>query len=450
MMEPDELQDDPVQAALRKARAAKPQSADPVADILAKIRGPADPNVARPNGKPRGFRTPEQIVRENAADKGNARDEMAQDEATTRGKVLGAFAAPLAEVPGGAVVQRILSGDATKDAIASAPAYARIPAKVLGAAASNAMLPGSTAMKGAQYAAGMALTDDDPNKGAGDRIKDAAIAAPLGWLGGKTADVVTTGLRGLASKSLGQQALARRTAMQGADRANYGLAVLQGRNATPNEQLPIKVLLDSPKIKPFADAVRSTEEFHDADLPTVAREAIKLMSERQGTLGQRIVNANDFKAGTSLDAADIGALKKQLVEASTPSMPALPGAMAEHAKQAGERDAMREGADVARRVVRQSSVAGKKLETKSPEAFRQALAGYTPEQGAAAAEGITGRLRESFKPSANPFTLFGAGPYAAAAARTTGLLNAADAASGRQPMGAFERALAAMLSGGMR
>jgi hypothetical protein len=77
------------------------------------------------------------------------------------------------------------------------------------------------------------------------------------------------------------------------------------------------------------------------------------------------------------------------------AMPSFPAAVQQHADLMGQRDAFRQGADVTRRLINGKGIAAKSLEKKSPETFLDALPTLTPQQKAAAQQGVLGRLKEA-------------------------------------------------------
>lgn len=178
-------------------------------------------------------------------------------------------------------------------------------------------LLGPTAAQGFEYGAASGLGQSDPNADIAKRAKDAAVEGTITALAGKLGDTFSTGVRGLLAKDLGTNALERQAATRATDQINYGKAADEGAAAAARGPSPqVTRALQAPDIAPYADAVRSSRQFSNADDYTVLREAYKLMSERSGTLQNRIVNANDFKAGTSLEAGDVRLAKNQMLNAA--------------------------------------------------------------------------------------------------------------------------------------
>jgi hypothetical protein len=69
-----------------------------------------------------------------------------------------------------------------------------------------------------------------------DRVKGAAENAALGAVAGKVLDLGTTALRAKLAPSLGENALARKAAMNAADKSLYGQAATEGVQATAEER----------------------------------------------------------------------------------------------------------------------------------------------------------------------------------------------------------------------
>lgn len=117
-------------------------------------------------------------------------------------------------------------------------------------------------------------------------------------------------------------------------------------------------------------------------------------------------------------------------EAVPPAMPSFPKAVAEKARMEGERVAFQDAADAAKRIMQGSSVAGNKLLTKSPEAFRAAIAKMSPGDATAATQGLFGRAREALRLSPNPLTGFGIGRGFSQINRLSPFADALDARTG--------------------
>lgn len=77
-----------------------------------------------------------------------------------------------------------------------------------------------------------------------------------------------------------------------------------------------------------------------------------------------------------------------------PVMPSFPKAVAERARMAQNREAFNTAKDATGRVMRDTRVAAKRLDTKSPEAFMEQILGMTPEQAQHALTGTLGAAKQ--------------------------------------------------------
>lgn len=345
--------------------------------------------------------------------------DMAEAETPTYGtQALGGIAALLRDIPGGEAVQAgarsLVSpllgrgkqsyGDALNDIRgAGADNPGSIVSRIAGAVPAIAAVPGAPALAGARYGIGSGLLQANPETVEG-RLHDAAKEGTIGAIAGKAGEWIGSGVRALRAPSLGKKALERAAKMKEADGVAYGAAEAEGARLGPMPPV-VNDALNAPDIKPYVDALRGSRTFANADDATLLREAYKLLSEHQGKLAGTMANATDFKAGTSLGAADTKLAKKQLLDAADAIMPSFRGAVAGHAQMAGEREAFRSGADAARRLG--TPIAGKKLEKNSAEAFLASIAKMSPAEAKAAREGFLGRLSEQSTVTLNPLSMFG-------------------------------------------
>lgn len=381
------------------------------------------------------------MQRENA----NEAERTADETQPSYGqRALGGVAALARDIPGAeaaqagarALVRRQPYREALSDirgAEASAGGVGRLNG-IVGGVVAAAALPGSPAMQGARYGILSALGASDPDADLKQRIDNAAVQGTVGGLTGKAGDMLLTGGRALLTKPLGAQAIARKEAMTLADKAAYGRAAREGTaNAIGPRPPAVQQAFSAKDIEPYIQAVRESRQFANADDATLIREAYKLMTERQGTLANRVINASDYKAGSQLEKMDIGAAKQELMKAGDALMPSFRPAVAQHAEMAGEAKAMQTGADAARRLIRGTGVAGKRLAAQSPEGFRAQVAAMTPGEAGAALKGVLGRAKEGIGLSANPHTLFGIGSTVRSVGNVTPAVQALERQSGGAP-----------------
>lgn len=335
------LDDDPL-AQLKKLRAAPPASDDPL-DQLKALKGtkPAghDYHAEYASGA-----LQKRMGRENANDR-----EMAAAETPGYGtQVLGGIASLGKDIPGVEALQAAIRsgmsrpdpqsvaamarhplpssgadtpqsyGEALSDiqgAEADAPALVRNYNRFAGSAVAASTVPGSPVLAGARYGILSGLSQSDPNADIHARLKSAAVRGTTGALAGKLADVGLTAIRGAVSPTTGAASSARTAAMRAADEVSYG-KVAEEAAASGGSTPAVRAALAAPDIAPYAEVIRTSRKFAGADDATVLQEAYKLMSERQGTLANRAGTTSDFKAGTSLEKADIGLAKGELLRAA--------------------------------------------------------------------------------------------------------------------------------------
>ena len=358
-------------------------------------------------------------------------------------QALGGIASLLRAVPGGTALQAgarsVVRGQPYSEALRdiqgaedSAPSVVRNTNAIAGSLPGLLASPGSAVQQGIGYGVASGLLA--PTGGVGDRLKNAAVQGTVGAVLGKAGELVPMIGRTKTAQSLGSTLLKRKAAMSAATSPLYHAAETEGWNAAANGAMPksVQEALVAPDIKPYVDAVRASRQFAGADEPTILREAYRHMSDYQRTLGSRMLNAGDFKAGTSLDKADIGLAKQQMTSAADEIMPSFRVANAKNAEHAGQMDAFKLAADATNRIAKGSTVAGKKLATNSPEAFMKAIQKMSPAEARAAKEGLLGRLSDNTGLTGNPFKLFNIPKSAARMNRLAPYLEALDKRMGTQ------------------
>ena len=315
--------------------------------------------------------------------------------------------------PSGVPVMLPMPGEYTKarteirDAEATNP-YGSGLNRLIGGTVAAIATPGGAMHAGARYGAAKGLLESDPNADAPERIHDATLGLLVGGAAGKTGELAGRKVASWMTRTVGKQALTMRASREAEDILNYGKAAAEG--AAYRGQIPpeLRAAVNAPDIKPYIETVLQSRKFANAPPEQVLMEAYKLMGQPQSGLVQRVVNADNFKAGTSLEAADIGLAKEQFKDAMGKVMPSFPKAVGRHAEMMGEREAMQRGADAARRIFEGTKVAGKKLEKNSVESFFKSIETMTPAQAQAAKAGMLGRAKEYGSATINPLKLFGA------------------------------------------
>ena len=440
-------------------------------DVTAKLHATIQylrqfPQVAQQatNALADGKTTPADITRLLAphvrAMQGAAMPDDTPDDPSYAQRALGGIAALGHDIPGVEAAQAgaraLVRGQSYRDALSdiqqaeqSAPKAVRVGNNLIGGGIAAMATPGGPVLQSARYGILHGLLNSNPDENLAQRTNAAALEGGVGAVAGKVGDQLTTVARALASKTPGAQFAARRAAMAAADALNYGKAAEEGTAAAASPMPEsVQQAFNEPDIAPYVAEVRNSRTFANADDPTVLREAYKLMSEHQGTLNNRLVNANDFKAGTSLGKSDVGLAKQQMLSAADEVMPSFRQAVEQHAQAMGAQGAMQTGVDAATRMGRGTLAGAKKLGSKSPEALRAALQKMTPEEAQAALAGALGRTRELMGVTPNPLTGFGLGQSLMRAGRVGPFMQAAEQQAGGAPIPAIlARALVASQSG---
>jgi hypothetical protein len=379
----------------------------------------------------------------------------ASPETSYAQEALGGVAALSKDIPGAEALQAgarsLFRGMPYKNALSdirgaedAAPKWVRRGNRVIGGTVAAAVAPGNVLSQGALYGVTGGLLQADPST-VEERLHEGAKQGVIGAAAGKVGQMIGTGLRTVAASTLGKIALARKAAMSAADNAAYGKAAQEGALAAadPTPQAVNDVMADA-DIAPYIAAIKGSRIFKGADDATVLREAYKLMSEKQGLLANRAASSPDFKAGTSLEKAEITSAKHSLLDAADEIMPSFRPAVQGHAEHAGQMEAFRAGADAAVAITKGSSGAGKRIEKTSAEAFMKSILEMSPAQAKAAKEGLLGRLKEKTgllgATTVNPLTMFGMPNSARNLQRIAPFLEALDKQAGAEMPGLFRSA----------
>lgn len=201
-----------------------------------------------------------------------------------------------------------------------------------------------------------------------------------------------------------------------------GTAVTPETRTLVSETVPALETAQSPR----PDIRTALDAFHSRPGIAAAR--------REGTVAQQMARESlerhsaENVVSPALQGAPVArTLTKEVV---TPEqvryapamMPSYEQAVKDFAKRSREIDAIQRGYDVHRASLSDNTPTAKNLTRKTPEAFAEWAAGASPEEVAAARQGILGHTRMSMRASANPFTGFGALPNAAKATKAASLL----------------------------
>ena len=223
------------------------------------------------------------------------------------------------------------------------------------------------------------------------------------------------------AEPLDQQIFKMDDARSAASDVNYG-RVRQEAAAAGGTTPEVRALLADPDIKDYADIVRNSVEFRNADDSVVLLEAYKRMSAAQRRAAKTTEGTPKFLADIEQKIRDIGILKGRILGAMDEpgQLPSLRTAVREHAKASGEIEAVEDVSDAILRIVGDRSVRGKKLLLDSPEALRRRIADMTPDEARAALGAVLGRSREMFHLTSNPLTAFNIVPAAVRGVRLPG------------------------------
>lgn len=400
-------------------------------------------------------RDPALLINKVARQEQNDQEALASEPKSYAQQALGGIASQARDIPGAEVLQSYLRaitrGRSMMTPVGGSVALIPMPGeyskarseirdaedanpasganRVIGGTVAALATPGSAMLSGARYGAAKGLLQSDAEVDAPERIRDATVDLAVGGAAGKAGDLFGKLLGKWFTPSLGKQAARHKAGIRAIDDPAFEAAAREG-TAAGGTSPEIQKVLAEPDIAPFAEIVRKSRTHAGADDATVLREVRKLMSEQAGKLENRMFSANDFKAGTSLEASDTGLAKDALLDAADTIMPSLRPAVEKSAVLRGARDAMRDGADIAESLLSNRRITGKKLETKSVEAFLESVKKMSPQDAAAAKEGVLGRLKEFSSATANPLKLFGAPSAVMKIQKLTDLLNALDRQAG--------------------
>lgn len=371
----------------------------------------------RPGGKPRGFRTKAQIDRLNKADKDQARDDIADAERTTRGKVLGTFAVPLSEVPGGKVLQALYAGageggyreglENVEGAIASAPAAARIPAKILGGVAAGggiaggaaravpllakgsalakaaSALSGSAALQGATYGGASGLLDANADVGVGQRLLQGAGGAAIGAAAGKAGELIGTKLRSMGAKPLSENLNTRTAKRAEIAEPHYKAFRNLGDLKGPPE---LDDILALPIVERAAKAVQG-ESPTLAKLPMTDAKVLDAIYKRVGD--KAFAAKHGYEPAEALDA--LGSAMESGARAKGGSYTAATEAFKKHSRLI---EGVKRGREATRFGASPAGTPMTKSATWSPEAFADWAKTATAAEKEAAVEGILAMVKQ--------------------------------------------------------
>lgn len=158
--------------------------------------------------------------------------------------------------------------------------------------------------------------DDISPEGVARAAKAGAVSAVLGGtVAPLVGGAVAVGSRALGRARniapLGQKALEIDDAIKKSSDALYSVARGEAKSTEP-----IRAVLESQTVKPYADMIRSSEKFANADDATVLMETYKLMSEAQRTAQKSIEGTAEYQAQKALKHEDISLAKDRMLQAA--------------------------------------------------------------------------------------------------------------------------------------
>ena len=373
--------------------------------------------------RPRGYRTPEQIERLNRLDM--AVEELGPWQTIAGGAAAAGQGLLLGWGDEAAAALRALGPKRYREALADVRAEQSIfreeypKADVAlniagggllpirgGGAKRTALLAGGTgAVAGAGYTEG-GLAE----RGVGAGIGAGVGLGAAGLLGGG-ARVLTparTVVRIARAPALGKTEGALRKARKENDAINYRIALTKWGNPLSPEMEAVLVKDD---IAPIVARLKKMEQHKGRDLAdpefldAVYKDAI---SDWKLQLDKAKAQPDPSKPNMVRALKEhIGLLRDQFLAATDKQMPGYRRAVEESAVARGLERAFAETADATRRVMQGTSIAGKNIPLKSPEAFARGIEKMTPRQAGAALPGLLGRGREAVRMTTNPVGKFG-------------------------------------------
>jgi len=377
---------------------------------------PIDAVVRR---KPRGYRTPEQIERLNRLDA--AVEELGPWQTMAGGAAAAGQGLLLGWGDEAAAALRALGPKRYNEALADVRAEQGIFRKEYPKAdialniAGGALLPvrGGGAKRTALLAGGAGATAGAgyTEGGLGERGIGAGTGAATGFgvaglLSGATRAL--TPVRIARAPTPGKTEEALRRARRANDAINYRIALTKwGKPLSPE----METVLAKDDIAPIVARLKKMEQHRGRDLAdpefldAVYKDAI---SDWKLQLDRAKAQPDPSKPNMVRALKEhIGLLRTQFLAAADEQMPGYRKAVEESAVARGLERAFAETADATRRVMQGTSIAGKNISLKSPEAFERSIEKMTPGEASAALRGLLGRGREAVRMTTNPVGKFG-------------------------------------------
>lgn len=283
------------------------------------------------------------------------------------------------------------------------PGKLGIAERVAGALPLTKFLPKSPALAGGIIGgADQALSADPDQSIAGRAVRTVGGAAASAVLG-KAGESAVTGLRAIRAPGAAKNLLAQQAARTTSSNQLYGKALTegQGRTATPE----IHHFLKDASIEEIVDELKQTRPFQAVakDAPEMLDAVYKVLSDRAAQVkrGLQAVTPTRPNIGR-YQAQDIGAAKGDLLDAisggaAAPGpMPTYRKAVTDYADRSGVIDATQKGYDALRTASRNALPRSANLTRTTPEALGQWGQTASPDEIAAAGEGVLGGVKDAW------------------------------------------------------
>lgn len=268
------------------------------------------------------------------------------------------------------------------------------------AIAATAALPLSPALSGAALGGLSQLLNADPSQSFGDRAFRTALGAGTGAALGKTLDIAGTLGRAWKPGAPSSGAVIQdiEKSMKAGDARNYGMVAKEAAQS-PQQVAGIRRILDSNTVKGFADDVRASDKFANADDATVLGEVYSSMGAAERSLKKAL--AREYNPDTARKLADIVKAKRNLLSEADKVTPSLRPAVVAHAIKEGQIKAVGTGVNAAKRAFG-ATPGGDQLRNQSVEKYAERIAKMSPEDRAKAVSAALAetRQRTGFQPNA--------------------------------------------------
>lgn len=314
--------------------------------------------------------------------------------------------------------------------------------KVAGSLPAFELIPGATgAQSAAAVAGGDELLNNDPHSGAVSRITRMMVGAPLGYAGGKIADMAIAGGRALLAK--------------GGEAAKD--AVTAGRSAVANplytsvataEKEPLTSemaqMLARPDVDPIVERLKTLEQYKNMDVndPRFLMAVRKNLSDWGKTLTKQ---GNVLDPGKPNMLADmkqhVGLLTDAFDKAADTQVPGFSNAVKTFAEESAPVGAQEAGYDALRRKMAGGLTSWKNIGNKTEGNFANVLGRSVPDvagrTGQEGASGVLAGVRDAA-------TQGGVGSAIGALRNAPSLLQTADKAGGVVLPSAIRNAILAL------